>query len=126
MSIFTAAKLHTLNQKYVTLWGYVADPLVFVVNREVWASWSSADREIVRQAALDAGKQQVAIARAGLVEPDAPAIKSVQALGVTVTRLTPAEREAFIAATRKVYAQWKTTIGTELVNRAEAAIAARK
>jgi len=126
MSIYTAAKLHTLNQKYVTLWGYVADPLVFVVNREVWASWSSADREIVRQAAIDAGKQQIAIARTGLVEADAPTIKSVQALGVTVTRLTPAEREAFVAATRKVYAQWKGTIGAELVNRAETAIAARK
>ncbi len=126
MSIYTAAKLHTLNQKYVTLWGYVADPLVFVVNREVWASWSSADREIVRQAALDAGKQQVAIARAGLVEADTPVIKNVQALGVVVTRLSPAEREAFVAATRKVYAQWKSTIGAELVNRAEAAIAARK
>ena len=31
MSIFTAAKLHNVNQKYLTLWGYVADPLVFVV-----------------------------------------------------------------------------------------------
>jgi len=126
MSIFTAAKLHTVNQKYVTLWGYVADPLLFVVNKEVWASWSAADREIVRQAAFDAGKQQIAIARTGLVEPDTPLIKGVQALGVTVTRLTPQEREAFVAATRKVYAKWKSAIGAELVAKAEAAIAARK
>jgi len=126
MSIYTAAKLHTVNQKYVTMWGYVADPLVFVVNKEVWASWSAADREIVRQAAIDAGKQQIAIARAGLVEPDTPLIKSVQALGVTVTHLTPQEREAFVAATRKVYAKWKSTIGAELVTKAETAVAARK
>jgi tripartite ATP-independent transporter DctP family solute receptor len=126
LSIYTAAKLHTLNQKHVTLWGYVADPLVFVVNREIWASWSPADRDIVRQAAIDAGKQQIALARAGLVEADAPVVKSVRALGVTVTRLTPQQREAFVAATRTVYAQWKTTVGAELVNRAEAAIAARR
>jgi len=56
MSIFTAAKLHNVGQKFVTMWGYVADPLIFVVNKEVWESWTPADREIVRQAAIDAGK----------------------------------------------------------------------
>lgn len=44
-----------------------ADPLIFVVNREVWESWTPADREIVKQAAIDAGKQQIAIARKDLV-----------------------------------------------------------
>jgi tripartite ATP-independent transporter DctP family solute receptor len=126
MSIFTAAKLHTVNQKYVTMWGYVADPLVFVINKEVWESWTPADREIVRQAAIDAGKQQIGIARAGLVAPDLSTVKNVQALGVNVTTLTPQEREAFVTATRRVYAQWKATIGADLVNKAEGAIAARK
>ena len=36
LTIFTVAKLHTVGQKYVTLWGYVADPLIFVVNPQVW------------------------------------------------------------------------------------------
>ena len=40
LTIFTAAKLHTVGQKNVTLWGYVADPLIFVANKEVWASWT--------------------------------------------------------------------------------------
>jgi tripartite ATP-independent transporter DctP family solute receptor len=126
MSIFTAAKLHTVGQKHVTMWGYVADPLVFVVNKEVWESWTPADREIVRQAAIDAGKQEIGIARAGLVPPDVSTIKNVQALGVTVTQLTPQERDAFVTATRRVYAQWKATIGADLVTKAENAIAARK
>ena len=52
MSIFTAAKLHTVGQKYLTMWGYLADPLVFVVNKEIWNSWTPADRELVRQAAV--------------------------------------------------------------------------
>ncbi len=66
MSIFTAAKLHNVGQKNVTMWGYVADPLVFVVNKEIWASWTPADQKIVREAAIEAGKQQIAIARKGL------------------------------------------------------------
>jgi TRAP-type transport system periplasmic protein len=126
MSIFTAAKLHTVGQKFVTMWGYVADPLVFVVNREVWESWTPADRDIVRQASIDAGKQQIAIARKGLAEADAPLVKEIEGMGVTVTRLSPAEREEFVKLTRPVYTQWKGQIGAPLVEKAEQAIAARK
>ena len=45
-----------------------------------------ADREIVRQAAIDAGKQEIAIARKGLDEPGQPLVKEIEALGVKVTR----------------------------------------
>ena len=126
MSIFTAAKLHNSAQKHITMWGYVNDPLIFVVNKEVWMSWTEADRAIVRQAAVDAGKQEVVIARKGLSEADRPLLKEVTALGVTVTQLTAAERAAFVAATRPVYDKWKSQIGATLVNNAEKAIAARK
>ena len=47
VSIFTAAKLHTVGQKNVTMWGYMIDPLVFVANKEIWNSWTAQDREIV-------------------------------------------------------------------------------
>jgi TRAP-type C4-dicarboxylate transport system substrate-binding protein len=126
LSIFTAAKLHTVGQKHLTLWGYVADPLIFVVNKDVWKSWTPADQAIVRQAAIDAGKEETAIARKGLVEADHPLLKEIGGHGVTVTQLTPAEREAFVKATRPVYDKWKATIGADLVGAAEKAIAARK
>ncbi len=124
--LFTLLKMQTVGQKYITTWGYMADPLIFVVNKEIWNSWTPADQAIVRQAALDAGQQEIAIARKGLIEADKPVIKGIEALGVTVTQLTPAEREAFVKATRGVYNKWKATIGSDLVNTAEAAIAARK
>ena len=126
LHIFTAAKLQTLGQKHVTIWGYVADPLIFVVNKEVWASWSAADRDIVRQAALAAGKQEIALARKGLTANDDAMYKEVAALGVTVTRLTAAEKDAFVKATRPVYDKWAQQIGPDLVKKAEAAVAARK
>lgn len=126
MSVFTAAKLHTLSQKYVTMWGYVADPLIFVVNREVWESWTKQDQDIVRQAAVDAGKQEIVIARKGLTAQDDSVVKEVQALGVNVTRLTPAELAAFKKAVKPVYDKWAQQIGSDLVKKAEAAVAARK
>lgn len=125
MAIFTAAKLHSVGQKHLTMWGYVADPLIFVVNKEIWSSWTEADRAIVKQAAIDAGKQEIAIARTGLIEADKPVQKQIEDLGVTVTTLTPEEREAFVKATRPVYDKWKAQIGTGLVEKAEKAIAAR-
>jgi tripartite ATP-independent transporter DctP family solute receptor len=84
-SVFAAAKLYTVGQKYVTTWGYVADPLIFVVNKQIWESWTPADREIVKQAAIDAGKQEIALARKGLVEAGAPAWKDMEQHGVKVT-----------------------------------------
>jgi tripartite ATP-independent transporter DctP family solute receptor len=126
MSIFTAAKLHTVGQKHLTMWGYVADPLIFVVNKEVWESWTPGDRDIVKQAAVDAGKQNIELARKGMTEADQPLLKEIAGMGVTVTKLSPAEREAFVVATRPVYDKWKTQIGAPLVAKAEQSIAARK
>jgi tripartite ATP-independent transporter DctP family solute receptor len=124
--LFQVLKMQTVGQKFITTWGYVADPLVFVVNKEIWASWTPADQAIVRQAALDAGSQEIGLARKGLVEADKPLLKEIAAVGVTITHLSPAEREAFVKATRPVYDKWKNTVGVDLVKAAEASIAARK
>jgi tripartite ATP-independent transporter DctP family solute receptor len=124
--LFTVLKMHTVGQKFVTTWGYMADPLIFVVNKEIWNSWTAADQAIVRQAAIDAGHQEIAMARKGLIEADKPVLKDIAAMGVTVTQLTPAERDAFVKVTRPVYDKWKKTVGVELVDMAEKAIAARK
>ncbi|HQS22172.1 MULTISPECIES: DctP family TRAP transporter solute-binding subunit [unclassified Acidovorax] len=126
LSVYMAAKLYTVAQKHLTLWGYMNDPLIFVVNKDIWNSWTPADREIVKQAAIDAGKEQIAIARKGVIEADKPLLKEIASHGVTVTQLSPAEREAFVKATRPVVEKWKGQIGADLVNMAEKAIAARK
>jgi len=126
VAVYQAAKLSTVGQKYLTLWGYINDPLIFVVNKDIWNSWSKADQEIVRQAAIEAGKEEIAIARKGMIEADQPLVKELAAGGVTVTQLSPAERDAFAKATRPVYDKWKQQVGTDLVDVAEKAIAARK
>lgn len=125
LSVFVAAKLPTVGQKYLTLWHYVADPLIFVVNKQVWNSWTPADREAVRQAALQAGRENVDKARKGIAGNDNAVLKQIETSGVTVTQLTPAQRDAFVQMTRPVYDKWSKTIGADLVKKAEAAIAKR-
>lgn len=119
LTIFTAAKLQNVGQKYVTLWGYVADPLIFVVNQEVWKSWTPDDQKAVREAAQQAAKEELELARKDLV-------KDVEGMGVTVTQLSPDEKKAFQAATKPVYDKWKNQIGAGLVGKAETAIANRQ
>ena len=125
LSVFVAAKLSNVNQKNLTLWHYVADPLIFVVNKDVWASWTPADREAVRQAALQAGKENVAAARKGIAGDDNAGLKQIEATGVNVTTLTAQQREACVKATRPVYDKWAKAIDADLVKKAEAAIAKR-
>ncbi len=125
LSVFVAAKLPTVGQKYLTLWHYVADPLIFVVNKQVWNSWTPADRDAVRQAALQAGRENIEKARKGIAGNDNAVLKQIEAAGVTVIQPTPAQRDAFVQATRPVYDKWSKTIGADLVKKAEAAIAKR-
>lgn len=125
LSVFVAAKLTNVGQKYLTLWHYVADPLIFVVSKQVWNSWTPADREAVRAAAIQAGRENVKKARQGIAGSDNAVLKQIEASGVTVTQLTPAQREAFVKATRPVYSKWARRIGDKLVRQAEDAIKRR-
>jgi len=125
LSVFVAAKLVTVGQKHLTLWHYVADPLIFVVNKQVWASWTPVDREAVRQAAIQAGRENVEKARKGIAGNDNTVLRQIEASGVAVVHLTPEQRAAFVQATRPVYEKWSKTIGSDLVRKAEAAIARR-
>jgi tripartite ATP-independent transporter DctP family solute receptor len=127
LTIFTAAKLSSAaNQKNLLLWRYAVDPLIFAVNKEVWKSWKPGDQKAVREAAVQAGRENIEAAREGLVPPDDAAIKALEGLGVKVVRLTDAEKAKFRKATRPVYNKWAEQIGPDLVKKAEESVARRK
>ncbi len=122
ITIYNNVRLDTLGQRFITVWDYVADPIVFVVNRQVWDSWSPQDRDIVREAAMEAARFEVTLAREDLLSTGRGTWDDLEARGVKVTRLTPEQRQRFIEATRHVYAKWKALVGRDLVEKAEAAV----
>jgi TRAP-type transport system periplasmic protein len=127
LTVFMAANLHsTANQKNLTLWGYVADPLIFVVNKEVWGGWTPEDQKAVKEAAVDAAKENIEMARKGLVAPDDSLVKEIEGLGINVVKLTDEEKAEFKKVTREVFEKWTKQIGAELVKKAEDAVAKRK
>jgi len=121
ITVFKISKIQAVGQTYMTRWNYVADPLIFAVNQKVWKTFTPADQKILREAAVEAGKAGIAASREG----DENALKDIKAEGVTVTELTPAERAAFVAKTRDVYAKWAEKIGPDLVKLAEKSIAGK-
>ncbi|WP_269499122.1 DctP family TRAP transporter solute-binding subunit [Castellaniella sp. S9] len=125
LSIYAGAKLYDVAQKYLTLWNYVADPLIFVVNKEVWNSWTPEDQKIVREAALEAGKREIVIARQGVTATDDSLLKEIEGHGVTVTVLSPEQIDAFAKVTQPVFDKWAKQIGADLVKQAQADIAKR-
>lgn len=125
LTIYTVLKMNELGQDNVTLWHYVADPLIFAVNGRVWDNFTPEDQELIRQAALDAGAYGIEVARKGLTEDDSHLVEEIKSWGVNVVKLTDEERQAFIDKTRDVYAKWKEKIGADLVDLAEESIANR-
>ncbi|MDN5842613.1 MAG: DctP family TRAP transporter solute-binding subunit [Alcaligenaceae bacterium] len=125
LAIYAGAKLYDVAQKYLTLWNYVADPLIFVVNKDVWASWTPEDQKIVREAAIEAGKQEIVIARKGVTAADPSLLKEIESHGVTVTTLTPEQIDAFARVTQPVFDKWAKQIDPDLVKQAQADIAKR-
>ncbi|CAM5188105.1 Tripartite ATP-independent transporter DctP family solute receptor OS=Castellaniella defragrans OX=75697 GN=HNR28_002232 PE=3 SV=1 [Castellaniella defragrans] len=125
LSIYYGAKLYDVGQKYLTLWNYVADPLVFVVNKDVWNSWSPDNQKIVREAALEAGKREIVIARKGVTPTDDSLLKEIEGHGVKVTTLSPDQIAAFAKVTQPIFDKWAKQIGPDLVKQAQADIAKR-
>ncbi len=76
--------MHELGQTHVTLWGYVADPLIFAVNPAVFDSFTPEDQEILRQAAVDAGAYGIEVARKGMTGGDQSLINEIKGYGVDV------------------------------------------
>ncbi|EAQ02391.1 hypothetical protein OB2597_19951 [Pseudooceanicola batsensis HTCC2597] len=125
LTIYSVLNMHELGQDNVTLWHYVADPLIFAVNQEVWDSFTAEDQEILKQAAIEAGAHGIDVAREGLTDGDESLLDDIRSKGVNVVSLTEEERQAFVDITRPVYEKWTDTIGADLVKMAEESIANR-
>ena len=80
----------------------------------------------VRDAAVEAGKYNIQLARDGMTGDVPPVHKTIEGFGVKIVKLSDAERAAFKKVTQPTYDKWAKQIGPDLVKKAEAAVAARK
>ena len=121
LSVFSAARADRANQKYLSLWHYMNDPLIFGVSERVWKTIAEEDQAMLKQAAYDAGQWGIKKSRAELDET----LVQIRERGVEVNELTPEQHQAFVDATKGVYDKWIPRIGKDLVDAAQKAIAER-
>ncbi|WP_319778395.1 DctP family TRAP transporter solute-binding subunit [Maridesulfovibrio sp.] len=121
--------------KYVTMWNYLADPLIIYWNQREWKAFPKEIQEQIMEAAKEAGRFETALCRAGLdgdkslnilknefnytMEVPDP-IAFMQGKGMEVHTLTPEELKAFEEATLPVYDKWVKKIGPEVYEKAKA------
>lgn len=113
-----ATRITALGQRYVLRWGGQADAMVFAVRRAVWNGWDERLRERARSAAVEAAREAAAPTR------EDEALAALVKQGVTIVKPAPAQRAAFRAAVQPVWVKWTAALGTDLVQAAEAAVAA--
>ena len=113
-----ATRAYASGQKFVTRWGAFSDVMVFAVRKASWDAWTEERRALVRLSAEQAAREANALAR------EEAALTQLTKEGVTIVRLSPAQRAALREATQSAIAAWTSLVGSDLVKTAQAAVAA--
>jgi len=119
-STLAAAQVGFSGQKFVTRWGGFTDVMIFAARRQVWDAWSQEQREFVRAAAEQAAQESAAVAR------EDGALADLVRQGITVVRLSHAQRDALHAAASEALTKWTETIGADVITAAKAAVSTAK
>ena len=119
--------------KFHTDWHYIIDPLLLCANPAVWKSLSAEDQQILLECAKKSEAYGKALSRMGMDDGSALKLltelgkvpeftdpyKAMEDNGMTVTKFTPEQLEAFYKATESVRATWEKNLGSELVKAAQ-------
>ncbi|MBR9754528.1 DctP family TRAP transporter solute-binding subunit [Cobetia sp. 4B] len=122
LSVFDVARIDQVGQTHLTLWHYMADPLIFAANQRVWKSLSEQERTLLTETAKEAGAWEIAMSREG----NAQRLADIEARGVNVVKLDEDAMQTFRDATQSVYASWTPKIGEALVETARAEVEASR
>ncbi|MBI4322052.1 MAG: DctP family TRAP transporter solute-binding subunit [Chloroflexi bacterium] len=110
IDVIVSSKVYE-SQKHITMWNYSYDALILGISKQDWEGLPQSARDIVKQAAVEASKEQVRLSR----EAARTQVGLLRDKGMTVTELTPDEIKAFRDKMVPVYAEWTPQIGEALV-----------
>jgi TRAP-type C4-dicarboxylate transport system substrate-binding protein len=96
-------------QKFTTLSNHFYSPFVFMYSKKLFDELAKEDQDLILKAAQEAGAYQRKINRETMGE----AVDGMEKAGMTVTRLTPEQHQAFVDATKGIAAQFEAEIGAE-------------
>ena len=104
-------------RQFVTRLGAFSDVMIFAVRKATWDAWPEDRRALVRGAAVQVAGEANALAR------EDAALAQLTKEGVTIVRLSAAQRAVLRDMAQAAIAAWVGNVGVELVGMARAAVA---
>nr|WP_106780498.1 TRAP transporter substrate-binding protein [Lysinibacillus timonensis] len=98
-------------QSYLTETNHIYSPFIFLISQKTWDGLTEEEREIVKNAAIEAGEHNRKLSR----ETAVSSLEELKSL-MEYNKIEGAELEAFKAAVQPVIEQYKATIGEDFVN----------
>lgn len=106
-------------QKYNTLSNHVYTPFVSMFSKKIWDTLSKEDQDVILKAAKESTVYQRKYNREMMKE----AVAGMEKNGVLITKLTPEQQKAFMAATKDIAPKFEAEIGAATVQEVQAEIA---
>jgi TRAP-type transport system periplasmic protein len=114
-TVIAANKFYEV-QKYLVISNHQYNPQSLIFSKKVWDTLSDADRKILMDAGVEAGKYQRQVSR----EAAGTALETLKKNGMQVTELAPAELAKFREAMKPVIAKHSEIVGADVVNALQA------
>jgi tripartite ATP-independent transporter DctP family solute receptor len=111
ISVFTSSKFEEV-QSHLSLWDYVRDATGWYLSAKTYEKLSAEQRAMVEAAAAEA----IAWADGFVLESEKEQLKDLETKGVTITVLTPEEKQAFADACAPLYVQYESIIGKDVID----------
>jgi tripartite ATP-independent transporter DctP family solute receptor len=118
VTVISANKFYEV-QKYIVLSNHQYNPQSLIFSKKVWDTLSAADRKILADAGVEAGKYQRQVAR----DAAGTALENLKKNGMQVTELSSAELAKFREAMKPVIAKHSDIVGSETVAALQAELA---
>ncbi|MGC9329064.1 MAG: DctP family TRAP transporter solute-binding subunit [Candidatus Hinthialibacter sp.] len=99
-------------QKYLTLWEYSFDPIIFCLSRQVWDRLTPDVQTVLRDAAREACRHQ----RRVVMENEAKHLETLRAHGMEVAIPSQEAIAEFKQLSQSVYDEYEPVIGKELLD----------
>lgn len=100
-------------QKQLTYWHYSFDPIIFCISKQKWDAFSAELQQGIRETAIAAAAFQ----RQTVIKNEEDHKKFLQEQGVKINIPTPEAIQEFRIASQPIFAEYKTAIGEDLLNR---------
>ena len=107
--------------KYYTVSNYSYDPIMLVINKDFFNSFSANDQKIFRECGLEAMRYEAAFVKNKAEER----LNVIKGAGVKVTYLTDEQRKMFQKKVEPFYEKWQAKLGKSLIDQLKAEVQAK-